>query len=195
MEPHFLGSDSFEREWPWKGNKRKRSGECGYILWRRGRGRGRAGSGMLTPMCLVLLVWTQEECLPQLESGRRRCWSFCFNIWDARRPGLPRGSEDSYHVENITWCSLSFSMLEYITGSVIPLPLDYAPWGDKLFTRIVSLWGISLAYVPYFEKEMEVGLCDPYPVCVSVNPPLLTFECLNQSCISWHLSSSRQRTS
>jgi hypothetical protein len=37
-----------------------------------------------------------------------------------------------------------------------------------------------LAYFPYFEK-MKVGLCDLHAVGVSVNPPLLTFECLNKS--------------
>jgi hypothetical protein len=48
---------------------------------------------------------------------------------------------------------------------------------------------------------MKVGLCDFHVLCVSVNPPLLTFECLNQSLwnlvytvISWNLSPSERHT-
>jgi hypothetical protein len=51
-------------------------------------------------------------------------------------------------------------------------------------------------FLAYFSK---VGLCDLHAVCVFVYPPMLTFECLNQSlwnliCISWHLSPSQQHT-
>jgi hypothetical protein len=46
----------------------------------------------------------------------------------------------------------------------------------KLFKVVI------LAYFPYFEK-IKVGLCDLHPVCVSVYPPVSTFEFLNQ-CLS-----------
>jgi hypothetical protein len=51
-----------------------------------------------------------------------------------------------------------------------------------------------LAGFPYFEK-INLGLWKHHAACMSVNPPLSTFECLNQSlwnlvCLSWHLSSS-----
>jgi hypothetical protein len=39
---------------------------------------------------------------------------------------------------------------------------------------------VLFAYFPSFAK-MKVGLCDLHAVCVSMNPLLLTFECLNQS--------------
>jgi hypothetical protein len=37
---------------------------------------------------------------------------------------------------------------------------------------------LEKAFLAYFPK---VGLCDVHAVCVSMNPVLLTFECLNQS--------------
>jgi hypothetical protein len=37
---------------------------------------------------------------------------------------------------------------------------------------------ILLAYFPYFEK-IKVGLWNDHALCVSVYPPLWTFECMN----------------
>jgi hypothetical protein len=82
-----------------------------------------------------------------------------------------------------------------VSGAVIYIPSFIKTGSDILkflgggFTGTQTAWR---SYKPTFIFNLfpKVGLCDLHAVCVSVNPPLLSFECLNQSsgnlvCVSW----------
>jgi hypothetical protein len=74
---------------------------------------------------------------------------------------------------------------------------------NSLYTNNLIIWHCVTEILTTSLNKLQINKlthmtsCDLQAVCVAVYPPLLTFECLNQSlrnlvCVSWHLSPFQQ---